>query len=81
MNKWYFEKNGRHQTLLALQSHWWVFVHSADPQVQASVALVFHAISRHSPDTAGSVMTDFIPLVFLAMHAKTSDEGIDVFVR
>ena len=31
---------------------------SPDKEVQASVGLVFHAISRHSPDTAGSVMAD-----------------------
>ncbi|CAI8054228.1 Proteasome adapter and scaffold protein ECM29 [Geodia barretti] len=48
-----------------------------DPLVTASVALVFHSISRHSPDTAGSLMTDFIPLVFLAMHTKTTDEDPD----
>ena len=57
---------------------------SPDSQVQASVAQVFSAISQHSPDTAASVMADFVPLVFLAMHATASEEGVvlcdDIFL-
>ena len=52
-----------------------------DKEVQASVGLVFHSISRHSPDTAGSVMADFIPLVFLAIHTKTTEEGVWILSR
>jgi proteasome component ECM29 len=45
-----------------------------ETQAQASVAQVFHAISRNSPDTAVSVMADFIPLVFLGIHAVAVEE-------
>ena len=75
MNKWYFEKNGELQTL-SLSPMDVSSLTSPDKEVQASVGLVFHSISRHSPDTAGSVMADFIPLVFLAIHTKTTEEGV-----
>ena len=47
----------------------------SDPHLKASMALVFHAISLHSSDTAKAFATDLLPLVFLAMHAKPEDEG------
>lgn len=50
------------------------YLEKNDAQAQSSVSLVFHAISRHSSDAASSVMADFIPLVFLAMHATSNDE-------
>ena len=61
----------------------WVFAHEVstffpplvDTLVQASVAQVFFAISEHSLDIANSSMADFIPLVFLAMHATVAEEG------
>lgn len=46
-----------------------------DPHLKASTALVFHAISLHSSDTAKAFAADLLPLVFLAMHAKPEDEG------
>ena len=44
------------------------------------MAQVFHAIAEHSPDAAKSVMVDFVPLVFLAMHATASDEGAGISI-
>ena len=79
MNKWYFEKNGELHPPPPPATKKEVLSLPPDPLVTASVALVFHSISRRSPDTAGSLMTDFIPLVFLAMHTKTTDEGLFCF--
>ena len=39
------------------------------------MAQVFYAISENSLDIANSSMAEFIPLVFLAMHATVAEEG------
>lgn len=78
MNKWYFEKNGEFCEFLHMEVST-LFSPIVDTLVQASVAQVFFAISEHSLDVANSSMADFIPLVFLAMHATVAEEG-DVYI-
>lgn len=39
------------------------------------MALVFHAIATHSHDMAKNTADEFLPLVFLAMHAKAEEDG------
>ena len=79
MNKWYFEKNGEFCEFLHMEVST-LFSPIVDTLVQASVAQVFFAISENSLDVANSSMADFIPLVFLAMHATVAEEG-DVFLH
>ncbi len=45
-----------------------------DPTIQSSAAFVFHAMAIYSLDTARNFSSDFLPLVFLAMHAKPQEE-------
>ena len=91
MNKWYFEKHGEQKvTSLSPVSQWaWVCVCvcgylcacvPADVQLQATVSQVYQAITLHSTDMAQNMMADFIPLVFVAMHATAMDEGVCVCV-
>ena len=54
------------------------WLYPVDVSVQSSVAHTIHAMTRYSPDTAKSVAVDLAPLVFLAMHGTTSEEGTAV---
>ena len=46
-----------------------------DSSLHFSLAQVCHAISEHSLDAAQSLLADFLPLVFLAMHGRVTPEG------
>lgn len=48
---------------------------STDDVIKASIAQVFHAIATHSHDVAKNMATEFLPLVFLAMHGKAKEDG------
>ena len=46
-----------------------------DINVKSGVALSFHAMAIHSPDSAKKVSTEILPLVFLAMHGTPKEDG------
>ena len=55
-------------------SHTHTHAHT-DANIKSSIAHVFHAVAMHSPDTGKNIASEFLPLVFLAMHTKASEEG------
>lgn len=46
----------------------------ADSSIQSSAAYVFHAMATYSLDTSRKFSSDILPFVFLAMHAKPSQQ-------
>ena len=46
-----------------------------DTNIQSGVALVFHATVNHSHDAAANNAAEFLPLIFLAMHAQPIEDG------
>eukprot|EP00117_Sycon_ciliatum_P001303 scpid5969/ scgid7016/ Proteasome-associated protein ECM29 homolog len=47
------------------------YIEKDEEELQISAALALHAMSRHSPDVVQRHSSAILPLVFLAMHAKT----------
>ncbi len=48
---------------------------SPDENAKSAVALTLHAITVHSLDTAKTMASEFVSLVFLAMHEQVKDDG------
>ncbi len=47
----------------------------SDTNVKSAVALTLHAIAVHSPDTAKAMASEFVSLVFLAMHEQSKEDS------